>query len=112
MGIYLPGTGTLGCMVSPGAGIARFQGIPPDFLSTIHECGVVHSAAATASPCHTASLGLSAQLHDSASPTHLDECGFFKSLVVRLPYSLNLCQFCALFVLGSSCNSFHGCMKR
>ena len=31
MGIYLPGTENLGCIVWPGAGIAHSQGIPPDF---------------------------------------------------------------------------------
>ena len=30
---------------------------------------------------------LSTHLHNSAPPTHLDEYGFFKSLVVGLPYS-------------------------
>ena len=31
MGIYLPGTGTLGCVVWPGAGITCSQGISPNF---------------------------------------------------------------------------------
>ena len=31
MGFYLPGAGTLGSAVCPGTGIARSQGIPPDF---------------------------------------------------------------------------------
>ena len=31
MGVYLPGAGTLGCAVCPGAGIAHSQGVPPDF---------------------------------------------------------------------------------
>ena len=31
MGVYLPGAGTLGCVVWAGAGIACCQGIPPDF---------------------------------------------------------------------------------
>ena len=35
-------------------------------------------------PCHTSSPP---QLLVSAPPTSLDECFFFKSLVVRLPYS-------------------------
>ena len=33
-------------------------------------------------------LHLSASLHISSPPTRLDECGFFKSLVVGLSYSL------------------------
>ena len=31
MGIYLPGAGTLGSVVQPGAGIAHSQGIPLNF---------------------------------------------------------------------------------
>ena len=34
----------------------------------------------------------------SAPPTGLDECFFFISLVVRLPYSLIFCQFWLVFV--------------
>ena len=34
----------------------------------------------------------------SALPTSLDECFFFISLVVRLPYSLIFCQFWLVFV--------------
>ena len=41
---------------------------------------------------------LSTQLPVSAPPTHLDECFFFISLVVGLPYSLIFCQFWLLFV--------------
>ena len=36
---------------------------------------------------------LSAQLPVSSPPTGLDQCFFFNSLVVRLPYSLTFCQF-------------------
>ena len=38
------------------------------------------------------------QLPISAPPTSLDECVFFKSLVVWLPYSSVLCQFWLFFV--------------
>ena len=31
MGIYLPGAGTLSCVVWPGPRITCFQGVPPDF---------------------------------------------------------------------------------
>ena len=34
----------------------------------------------------------------SAPPTGLDECFFFNSLVVRLPYTLIFCQFLLFFV--------------
>ena len=57
---------------------------PSQFLPTTCECGTTSSAPL---------LPLCAALHPlvslpvSTPPTHLDECGF-KSLVVRLPYSL------------------------
>ena len=41
---------------------------------------------------------LSSQLRVSAPPTSLDECVFFKSLVVGLPYSSIFLQFWLLFV--------------
>ena len=44
--------------------------------------------------CLTAPPALSAQLPVSSPPTGLNECFFFISLVVRLPYSLIFCQFC------------------
>ena len=48
------------------------------FLPTTCGCGITHS-------CLHASWCLSAPLHVSATPSHLDVRGFFKSLVVRLP---------------------------
>ena len=51
------------------------------FLSTTYERGTTHS---TTSLRHTRSLRLSAHLHVCAPPTHLEKCGLFKSLVVRL----------------------------
>ena len=63
---------------------------PSCFLS-ICECGTI-SFTATA-----ISVPLSC-LHYSAPPTSLDECGFFKSLAVRLPHSLIFwCSECYLF---------------
>ena len=41
---------------------------------------------------------LSAQLRVSTPPTGLDECVFFNSLVVGLPYNLIFCQFWLFFV--------------
>ena len=40
----------------------------------------------------------SPRLPISTPPTGLDECFFFISLVVRLPYSSVFCQFCLVFV--------------
>ena len=48
------------------------------FFSTIRECGTVPSAATTASPCLSTSVG------DSTPPVSLDEYGFFKSLAIGL----------------------------
>ena len=46
-------------------------------------------------PCCTSSLP---RLPVSTPPTSLDECVFFVSLVVGLPYSLIFCQFWLFFV--------------
>ena len=82
--------------------------VPPS-LST-HECGTTRSTircfAGSASPCLAhpgppATISpqfLSARLPVSAPPTGLDECVFFNSLVVGLPYSLIFCQFWLFFV--------------
>ena len=50
-------------------------------------------------PAATLLRVLSSWLPVSAPPTGLDECFFFNSLVVGLPYSLIFCQFWLLFVL-------------
>ena len=49
-------------------------------------------------PAATLLWALSTQLPISAPPTSLDECFFFNSLVVRLPYSSIFCQFWLVFV--------------
>ena len=43
-----------------------------------------------------------------SSVVHLDECGFFKSLVVRLPHSSVFWWFCVSLALRSGRNSFCG----
>ena len=87
MGIYLPSAGTLSCAVWSGAGISHSQGIPPNFYLPPVSVGPPDLPTAPAPAHHPTSLHLSAHLRDSAPPTHMDECGFFKPLVVRLPYS-------------------------
>ena len=76
---------------------------PSQFLSNtqnfyqFYECGSACSATAV-SPCRIPS-----SLHGhlvSAPPTHLDECGFFKTLVVR-----GVC-------IEVSCDSSCGCARR
>ena len=54
---------------------------------------------------------LSAQLPVSAPPTSLDECFFFNSLVVGLPYSSIFCQFWLFLFLNCCCPSF-GCGRK
>ena len=69
MGTYLPGTGTLGCGALCGAGTPHSWYIPPEFLPTT--CG-----------CGTSLFSMSAPF------TYLGGCGFFNSMVVRLPFKL------------------------
>ena len=88
-----PHTGTLDCEVcQPG---------PPAAVSLV-SCSFAHPT-----PQSATSLGplaaalehfLSAQLPVSDPPTSLDECFFFISLVVRLPYSSIFCEFWLFFV--------------
>ena len=103
-----PCTGALGCVVCfaltvPPSLSMRECGAPPGL--SMHECGAAGSASyctACPIPQSTTSLGppaatlqrvLSTPATVSTPPTGLDECLFFISLVVRLPYSLIFCQF-------------------
>ena len=61
--------------------------------------------------CTTPCLHASPSILVTDPLTHLDECGFIKSLVVRLPYSSIFWQFW-LFVLRYSCLSLCGCIRR
>ena len=77
MGAYIPGTGTLGSVVCCGAVCPCFWGIHLDFY-------LPHVCVKLPVP----------YLHPA---TCLDECDFFNSLIVRIPYSLifdNLGQHC------------------
>ena len=69
VGIYLHGTETLDWESWYGAGNPHSQDISPEFLSTTCGCGT--------SP-----------IHDCTTLTNLDWCGFFNSVVVRLPFNL------------------------
>ena len=57
-------------------------------------------------PCHESSLPW---LPVSAAPTGLDECFFFISLVVGLPYSSIFCQFWLFFVFNLLLSFFWLC---
>ena len=73
----------------------QLQLCPP--RSTIHH--PTPQSTTPLGPPATALLGvLSTWLPVSTPPTNLDECFFFISLVVGLPYSLIFCQFWLLFV--------------
>ena len=69
---------------------------PPDFYTPHVNMGPsIPSPPLCATLCLLAS---SPYLHVSAPPILLEECSFFKSLVVRLPYSSIFWQFWVLFV--------------
>ena len=110
MRLYLPSTGSLGWAVWPGAGITYSQGIPPDF------CPPHVNVGPPLPPPLLLPLPLHATLHSlcpsSTFPTHQDKYGFFKSLIVRLPYSLIFWQFWVYFCFEVSCDSCCGCVRR
>ena len=81
-----PQVGTLGCSAC----------LAPQFFLPVYPNANVGPPAL---PAATWPQVLSAPLPISAPPTGLDECFFFNSLVVGLPYSLIFCQFWLLFVL-------------
>ena len=74
--------------------------VPPSLSAYI--CGTACSAscclACPSPPAIALQLVLSAQLPISTPLTGLDECFFFDSLVVGLPYSSIFCQFWLVFV--------------
>ena len=77
-----PLAGTLGCTVC----------LAPQLVLPVY----LHSNVGPPAPLATASPGLPATALPqvlSAPPTGLDECFFFNSLLVGLPYSLIFCQF-------------------
>ena len=80
-----PCAGTLGCTVC----------LTPQLFLPVY----LHANVGPLSARSAASPGvLSARLPVSAPPTGLDECLFFNSLVVELPYGLVFCQFWWFFV--------------
>ena len=89
-------TGMYGLAWGWGRSLPRYSS---QFLSTTCKCGTACSAAAT-SLHHTMSPSLSSCccLHVSAPPTQLDECGFSKLLVFRLPYSSTIWLHWVVFV--------------
>ena len=96
MGTYLLGAGTLGWVVWTGAGISPSE-VFLLLFPTIRGYGTSWSCLYT-SLHHSVSPCLSIPLCISSSPTGLDECGFFKTLVIGLSDSSILCQFWVKFV--------------
>ena len=99
-----PRAGTLGCTV----------------CHLVHQLLPRRPAAALPTPLHNPHPGLpatallrvlSAQLPGSTPLTGLDECFFFISLVVGLPYSSIFCQFWVFLFLNCCCPSF-GCARK
>ena len=87
-----PCSGTLGCVVCLA---------PQLFLPAYPQVNVGLPSPQDGSPSPLAAAlpwVLSTGLPISAPPTGLDQCFFFNSLVVRLPYSLIYCQFWLYFV--------------
>ena len=67
-GDFISGIGTLHWRAWCGVGALHSQDMPPEFLSSMHGCGI-------------------SLFHVSVPPTSLDGCGFFNSVVVRLPFN-------------------------
>ena len=124
-----PRAGALGCW-SPGLrGLFHRSAVPPGL--SMRECGAAGSTSTTLwslldagwpAPLHSpqsatllgppaAALRRVLWLPISAPPNGLDECFFFISLVVGLPYSLIFCQFWLFFVFKLLL-SFFGCARR
>ena len=87
--------------------------VPPG-LSTL-KCGTTRSAshhlAGPSPPSAALPAVLSTRMPISAPPTSLDECFFFNSLLVGLPYSSIFCPFW-LFLVFKILFSFFGCARR
>ena len=87
----------------------------PPAAALLASCSFAYPAPQAATllgpPAVTLLRVLSAGLPISAPPTGLDECFFFISLVVRLPYSSIFCQ-CWLFLFLNCCCLSFGCARR
>ena len=101
-----PCTGTLGCTVC----------LTPQLLLLVYlyaNMGLPspQSTASPSPPATTLLRVLSTWLSISTPPTSLDECFFFNSLVVGLPYSSIFCQFWLFFGLNLLLPFFWLCDK-
>ena len=76
------------------------------FRTACPVCSTIHQV--SGSGCGNVSL--LPRLSISTSPTGLDECFFFNSLVVRLPCGSIFCQFWLFLFLNCCCSSF-GCVR-
>ena len=105
---------------NPGlCGLSRSLVVPPGL--SVHKCGSTLSAshhfawstsrhlARPSPPAAALPRVLSTRLLISTPPTGLDECFFFNSLVVGLPYSLIFCQFWLVFFFNLLLSFFWLC---
>ena len=88
---FFPHTGTLGCTVCLAPGLSACKCISRS--ASRLACHRFSSRCLARSPVHPAAHLL--------PPTSLDDCFFFNSLVVRLPYSSTFWQFWLFFVFKS-----------
>ena len=77
MGNYLSSSGTLGLVSGQWLGFLTPEVSLPIYTHSMWIWDYAHSA----------SLHLSGHIYITTPLTHLGECGFYKSLVVGLPYS-------------------------
>ena len=120
-----PGAGALGCEVcffpplilpfyicgNVGSGVYLVGSASHHLVGSAScslACPSIRHLARSTSPC-LARSPLRPLLPISAPPAGLDECFFFISLVVGLPYSLIFCQFGLFFVFKLLLSSFWLC---
>ena len=98
-----PRAGALGCVVCfthpPFLPVCLCMNVEPQGLLAAALPALFHNLpfcwVCQPPPCHES---FPSRLPVSAPPTSLDECFFFISLVVGLPYSLTFCQFSLFFI--------------
>ena len=96
--------------LSPALSVYLCMNVGPQGLLVVRLCAPFVPHSTSLGPA-TATRVLSALVPVSAPPTFLDECFFFISLVVRLPYSSIFCQFWLFFVFKLLLSFFWLCKE-
>ena len=110
--VLFPCAGALGCTVCLTPQLFLPGYLPVNVGPPTPQAAASLCLPSTALPLVLSTLVLvSTPLPVSTPPTCLDECFFFTSLVVRLPYNLIFCHFWLFFVFKLLL-SFFGCMRR